>query len=170
LLVGCTTQEIEQNTDMQPKQNIFVEIPFLNPRLYVSFIAKDLSVQQVQATQLGASWSHCCGGYCADSPHVLQLRLEDIIAITLNLDNESIEFEIQFSDDYPPDSVIIRRWKAEYARGRQDISDVLDKYELIEAKDNIIHVVNDGNDYVYEVYATWAEGFSFYGFRTESME
>lgn len=149
--------------------------PVKAPLLYVSLITHDSPVQRVQAIQLTTSWMFIDengngSGYEADSAHPLQIQPSDFNEATLRLDSANGEIEIQFSDNHPPQSVSVQRWNAEYAAGTQDIADVLDKSEPVEINGNIIRASDDGRDYVYEVYATWAEGSSYYTFRMESTK
>ena len=95
------------------------------------------------------------------------MRPSDFDEITLHLNSGNSEIELRFSDDYQPVSVTAQRWDAKYNTGTQDITDVIDIGEPVEINGSKILVSDDGNDYIYEVYATWAQGSSYYVFRTE---
>ena len=129
------------------------EVPEKAPSLEVSLLS-----QSVQAIQLSTSWNGNISSYNSDSPHPLQLSPAEFDRATLSLDNGNGEIELQFSDDYPPQEISAVRWLAEYATGNQDIEDVFNKSEPVAISGNIISIVNDENDYIYEVYARWADG------------
>lgn len=144
-------------------------VPAEAPLLDVSFITDNLPIQCVQAAQLTTSW-FCADedgngrGYEADSPHPLQLR--DYSGITLFLENTNGEFEIQFSDNYPPQSVSVQRWDAVYAG--IDSTDAWDKGEPVAINGNRFRIENDECNYVYMVSAKWENGNSSYAFRTDN--
>lgn len=157
----------EQNTTSDVK-----EILKKAPSLYVSL---GTDSPPIKAIQLTTSWDWVDengngGGYEADSPHALQLHPSDYNECALRLVNENDELVLQFSDEYPPQSVSIQRWLAEYAVGEQNISDPLNKSETIEINGNILHIKDNGQDYIYEVYARWVEGSSYYAFRVDCIE
>ena len=142
------------------------------PRLDVAFSGNNGSEQRVQAIQLTTSWGVTYEdgtgrAYEADSAHALQVRLIDYDAATLSAGSAGGRIDLLFSDDYPPQSVSAKRWNAEYATGSQDIMGVFDKFEYVEISNGSIAAVSDGFDYIYEVYATWANGSSYYAFRVE---
>jgi len=148
-IIGCSEQKAQQTA----------------PLLAVTLNADNMPTQRVQASQLTTSWSPKNGetAYEIDSLHPLDLS--DYKEITLRLDNVVGEIEIEFSDNYSPLSVSIQRWSAEYI-GRWE--DVIDNGELVDVEQHRIFVNNDGNDYVYQIYATWEEGSSWYAFRLDS--
>ena len=157
---------------MPTPQRIPGDTPESAPRLDVVFTGNNVSEQRVQAIQLTTSWSVTYEdgtgrGYEADSAHALQVRLIDYDTATLNIGGAGGRINLLFSDDYPPQSVSVKRWNAEYATGSQDIMGVLDKSDYVEASDGFIVAISDGFDYIYEVYATWANGSSYYAFRLE---
>lgn len=103
-------------------------------------------------------------GYSADSFHPLQ-KQDGYGDVTLNLNNNGT-ITFLFSDNYPPQSVSVQRWNAEY--GGTDSVDVWDKGEPINVTGNTFQINDNGNDYIYEVYAKWNEGSSWYVFRIDS--
>jgi hypothetical protein len=125
--------------------------------------------ESVQALQLTTSWfflneDGTGGGYEADSPHALQLPLSEFDRASVALAAVNNEMILLFSDNLQPDSIIVRRWRAEHG-GRSDVSDVLNISEAVSIKDNVISVANDGQSYIYEVEASWEQGRSRYTFR-----
>jgi hypothetical protein len=125
--------------------------------------------QSVRATQLTNSWQTVDAdgngfGYFSDSVHPLQMQ--DYDAVTLALDNEDARIALRFGD-YAPQSVRVQRWNATYA-GTED-RNLLDGGEPIAADKTGFDVGDDGNDYIYEVYAMWPEGDSSYAFRIDSI-
>jgi len=152
------------------------ELPLrMAPSLEVVLIAENLPEQRMRAAQLTTSWMYIDEngmgrGINGDAPHPLQLR--DYGEITLQLESESAEFELLFSDDYPPQSVSVQRWDTKYI-GAEDMS-ALWNGEPVEVNENKIQVNDDGCDYIYEVYARWTEnnpmgsGSSHYAFRMDS--
>jgi len=128
--------------------------------------------QRVRTIQLGTAWSIAYEDgnirtTLADSAHTLQVNPEDYREATLYTSSLSGEILLHFSDDYPPQSVSVQRWNARYQTGSQNVSALLDKGEPVEAYETMIHLRNDGHDYVYEVSAFWADGRSTYTFRVE---
>jgi hypothetical protein len=125
--------------------------------------------ENVRATQLGASWfwideDGTGGGFESDSPHALQLPNRDRAVLF----TDGGEVLLQFGDDLPPTSISVQRWLAEYARGEQDINDVIGKNEIVELRDNAILIGSDMQDYVYSVFATFSQGNVTYTFRITS--
>jgi len=159
-LSGCTCQIEEQGCP-----------EIVAPWLYVSLLSESAPIQSVRTIQGVTNWyvhdedGNFCGGFLSDSPHSLQLSQADLDRVTLFLENGSNEIELQFST--PPHSISVRRWYAVYAEKSHE-DKPFDRYEIIEVDGYVIHIVDDGNDYIYEVYARWFEGLSLYTFRTES--
>lgn len=162
-------------------------IPKRTPQLYVSFRTENLPIQQFQAAQLSADWDPnigtdgqligdgpWTGGFSASAGHPLDIFVLDFYdsdGITFYLDGVDGEIELQFGDNFPPHSVYVRRWPATFAvpvdGGGSDM-DLWAQYELIAIVDAIIHINDNGNDYIYKVEARWPQGFSFYTFRINS--
>jgi hypothetical protein len=145
-----------------------VPIPERTPLLEVSLLTGN-SRQSVRAAQLTHSWRTVLPNgdgsqYFADSVHPLQMR--DYSSVTLTSNNENGKIELQW-DGYPPQSVTVtvQRWNAIY-EGTGDIS-VLESGERIPIDRNGFAIAGDGNDYIYEVYAKWPEGYSWYAFRVD---
>jgi hypothetical protein len=125
--------------------------------------------QSVQALQLTTSWiwknaDGTGGGYEADSPHALQLPQSEFDRASIALAAVNNEMILLFSDNLQPDSIIVRRWRAEHG-GRQDLSAVLDLSEIVSVNGNVIPITNNGQSYIYEVEASWEQGRSRYTFR-----
>ena len=139
------------------------------PTLELILLTEESSEQRIQAEQLTTSWSSNSGtGYEVDSDHPLALEQDRYSEIALCIAGESCEIKLIFSDKYPPQSISAQRWNAEYISSGKDISDeVRDKSEQVEVEDNKIIVYDDGNDYIYEIYAVWNNGNSRYSFYTE---
>jgi hypothetical protein len=149
--------------------DIAVPPPEKAPRLQLIFVEEELSAQHIQTAQLTTSWyvvdengdGH---GYEADSPHPLQLKSYDDITLQQHSSGGTIVF--YFTDDYPPQSVSVQRWNAEHTN--DESTEVWDSGEKIKADDNGFAITADGQDYVYEVYATWEQGNSRYAFRVDA--
>jgi len=160
---------------VRPTPQIVGGTPKKAPKLEVSLLNKDAHEQQrVETLQLTTSWgvSYQDGtgtgtgtGYEADSPHPLQLQQTEFAEATIYYTNLSAEIILQFSDDYPPQTITVQRWPSEYAYGSQDIQEHLGNSEHVTLSGSSIHVDDDGHNYIYEVSATWLEGRSFYTFR-----
>ena len=164
--------------------------PARTPLLYATVISDGLAVQHFQTLQLSNSWStgtftdadgNMVFGpeYCASSFHPLDVWALDILAwleweddaVTIRLDGADVEVALQFSDDFPPDTIYARRWPAEFADSVNDGGSDMGlwfQYEPVEISGNIIRVRDDGNDYIYEIEAMWRQGRSSYTFRVES--
>jgi len=153
--------------------------PVKAPGLMIGMIhdnVPEYSEQYTHAIQLTTSWSITYEdgtgtGYESDSPHALQLGAEYFTdAFLLFYDSYGI-VEMQFSDNFPPETISVQRWNAVYATGNQDIEGLLNMGESVDVTENTFLVVDDGNDYVYEVYARWQEnGSSWYTFRINTKE
>ena len=91
-------------------------------------------------------------------------------AITISLVGSGDVIELRFINADQPQTISIMRWNAEYATGSQDISDVIGDGEPVFINWNTlsISIADNGHDYIYEVFATWHEGSSYYTFRTLS--
>ncbi|MCL2077528.1 MAG: hypothetical protein FWH08_03880 [Oscillospiraceae bacterium] len=177
---GGISEELEQTDEPQEAAPAPIAILFPNkaPSLDVSLIT-GTPIQSVKAIQLTTSWFFFDedgngSGFESDSPHALQLRPEAFDGSTLRLDSGSGEIELNFSDNYPPQTISVQRWSAEYVSENQDIADVLGKSELVEVSGNKIPIIDGGNDYIYEIYAKWTEGnatgSSWYTFRVSAAE
>jgi len=143
------------------------------PQLDVFFDTNDSNEQSIRAIQGTTSWlvvdENGDGfGYNSDSPHPLQLRLEDYAKATIHLSNLSRNtVELRFSDDHPPESLHVRRWDSVHAQGNQDIDAILDagETENVIVIENMMQIGDYGGDHIYEVVADWPEGRSHYSFR-----
>lgn len=141
------------------------------PRLEIVFIEDKLTEKRIQAAQLTTSWNYeeengKGYSYEADSPHPLQLN--DYDRITLQLHGTSAEIMLFFTDNFPPQSVSVQRWNAKYAG--DDLDGIWDNGEEIRLHENGFTIDDDGNDYIYEVYARWEQGSSYYAFRVNAAE
>jgi len=159
-LVGCNNNA--ENT-VAGRQNTLNE----PPALYVSFNSGDSSEQGFNAVRLSWTWSvldedGIIHTTCTDSCGALQLS--DYSDITLFLNDDSGEITLGFSDDYQPLSVSAKRWDVKYLEMESDVG-FWDEGESIEVIGSKISVRNDGINYIYEVYANWSEGNSYYVFR-----
>ena len=144
--------------------------PRTSPGLRVSLEAENQPTQGVQTIQGATNWFWNGGGYMSDSPHPLQRRPDDFAAVTLHLNGADGEIELRFSGNYSPSSVSAVRWRAEYATGTQPSDEVFDSWESVEVDGKTIRVSYDGEDYIYEVTASWpgTNSFASYTFRVIS--
>jgi hypothetical protein len=174
--VFVTEEDLISGIKPTPQQ-IIRDSPKNAPQLDVIFKSDNSPEQRVQAIQLTTSWSvdyedGTGTGVESDSPHALHLSpdLFNDTSIRLLAANGSIT--LQFSDDYPPEHVFVKRWNAlrGYKQDDWDIAHLLDLNESVEIDGNMIHVSHDGCDYIYEVYARWSNGESHYTFRTVDSE
>jgi hypothetical protein len=143
-------------------------IPEREPPLDVSLLTGD-QVQSVRAVRLPRSWQTVLPSgetvtLMADSPHPLHLK--DYSSVTLELNNESGRIALRW-EAYPPQTVTVQRWDAIY-EGTKDL-DVWYAGEQIPLEGHSFVIDDDGNDYIYEVYAAWPEGDSGYAFRVDSV-
>jgi len=153
-----------------PTPQIVGDTPEKAPMLGVSLLSEGVQEQLIEALQLTTSWrviyeDGTGTGYESDSPHPLQLRQTAFDEATLYFSNLSAEIMLQFSDDYPPQTLTVQRWPSEYAYGSQDIQEYLGDCEHVTLSGNSIQVDDDGHNYIYEVIATWPDGRSYYSFR-----
>ena len=163
-----------------------VEGPRRTPQLYVSLNIEDMSAQSFQALQLSNNWwptisdenAPQSGGYCATSYHPIDAWARDFLnylgreedAVTFFLYGTEGEIELLFSDNFPPQAIYVRRWPAEFAVLLADGSSDMElwfQYEPVEINDNTFRIINDGNNYIYEIEAIWPQGRSSYTFRVD---
>ncbi|MCL2426982.1 MAG: hypothetical protein FWD05_11680 [Oscillospiraceae bacterium] len=128
------------------------DIPRNSPQLFVVFTEGEQSTQRIQSIQGVTNWFWGDGGYLSDSPHPLQIHFDDA---TLFLNNQTGEIELEFSGEFMPIHITARRWSAEYATGTQPSDEMFNNWEEVEVNGKTIGVINDGNNYIYEVTATW---------------
>ena len=140
------------------------------PQLEVSLIINGnrFSEKPIESAQLTTSWSYIdengnSVGYEADSPHALQL--DNYNDITLRLNGNDGEISFFFGGGYSPKSVSIKRWNAIHYMGREFIESSFNQNEPVAIIGNTLRVGNDGNDYIYEVYAVFEQGSVYYAFR-----
>jgi hypothetical protein len=107
-----------------------------------------------------------------DSPHPLQIPREDFwpqdglwSEATISMRTERTEIEFLF--DTPPQSVSVVRWNESYVEnlGSQEAGEAAGYYEPVESTVSGISIADDGYVYIYQVHATWEEGFSLFAFR-----
>ena len=172
LLSGCTSQTV---VGVSPAEEMDDEI--LAPWLYINLLSESLPIQNVRAIQGVTNWEVCdedgnCVGFLSDSAHSLQISQSGLAEVTLFLENETYKIELQFSQ--LPQSISVQRWNMEHwyaVRSDHDNMDrAMNEYEPVEIIETTIHLNNDGQNYIYEVHATWQEGFSLFTFRTESSQ
>ncbi len=90
-----------------------------------------------------------------DSAHPLQaieslLKIENIVEIE--------ELKISFSKT--PDSYMVCRWPDSCVGDNE----AFENFEKVEVSDDTITVADDGQGYIYEVRATWVQGYAHYAF------
>ena len=135
----------------------YYDIPARSPRLYLSLNTGGLSTQNFRATGGTTSWFLF---YQASGFHPLDFWRETQSDIDFNAfigqleDTGNGEIELIFSH-FPPDTVYVRRWRAEFIGMASDMRSV---YGLVEVNDNIIRISDNGYDYIYEVEAIWIRG------------
>jgi beta-lactamase regulating signal transducer with metallopeptidase domain len=160
LSVGFAVNRVE-------KEPASSTMPEKTPLLDVSLISANSIEQRVRAAQLTNDWyvedENGDGfGYAADSFHPLQ-KSDGYDEVTLFLYDGESEIKLSFSDNYPPQSISVQRWNAEYAGS--DSVDVWDNGEPIQVNGTAFYITDDRQDYIYEVSAKWQEGDSWYVFR-----
>jgi len=192
LLAACQTEPSPPTDVSQTDASQVASHPsYEAPQFYI-FLEPS---QGVQAIQLTTSWTvydeygNAISGVAFDSPHPLQLNPQDFAAATLQLSHRQdwhldwrfigMDFIYGYlPNSHLPHSISVTRWKAEYTIGNQDISDVIDRGEMVELISpggwtpgllaDMIPIFDDGYDYIYKVQAEWQEGYSVYTFRINS--
>jgi len=177
------TDKTEKTKETDSLQQITTNVPQYAPQLDVILLSDDSQEQTIKSIQLKTVWNTDFAGDNnneTDSPVALQLSSQDFNDATFRLNAKCDLILLHFRDDYPPDSVSVNRWHSihGYLNDRFSgvspdnyntyISNALDsiKPDTIDAAGNILHIENDGNDYIYEVHAQWENGESYYTFRT----
>jgi len=136
--------------------------------------------QTITVIQLRMSWLYydengVGRGIEADAAHPLQMKPNAFTDEAVNLSNvrcdciegkDHIAIELRFGNDYPPESFSVIRWNFDLVSGEQDIDELINLGERVEANGYIISIYDDGIDYLYAVYANWPEGRSDYAFKT----
>jgi len=144
------------------------------PRLYASLVAGSAPVQRIRALQLTTNW-HVTDengygrGVLSDSPHPLQLGLNQFSDVTLFLDYAA-EILVSFYVNYPPQYISVSRWRAELATGQQPSEADFNSAQVVETNGLTFTINDDGHSYIYEVVAYWPDNnsFSTYAFRVVS--
>ena len=180
LITGCGTrgdisaQGGESGVKPTP-QKINRNMPDDAPLLELALIsAGNAPEQHVRALQLGRSWSVAYEDGTGrtthtDSAHSLQVRPGEYEKASLLIESSGISVGLIFSGDYPPQALSVQRWNAVYNGGFDtDVSDIWDMGEPVSIYENTINILDNGSDYIYEVYARWEDGYSYYAFRVES--
>ena len=172
VLSGCAPH----NGDEVSYANDPFDIVLLAPRLSVSIASETALPRYIQAIRGTTNWSVCdeygmCSGFMSDSLHSLQLSRNDLYAVTLFLENGMNKIELQFSQS--PLTVSVIRWNMQHwyavKENHNNMGLAMNDYEIIEIIDNMMfYSCNDGQSYIYQVHATWQEGFSYFTFRTKA--
>ena len=149
-----------------------INAPKTAPKLYITLSEDDTS-QTVEALQLTTSWSVMYDqingtGYYADSSGPLSIPPEHMEARTLQFDSDNCMIELQFTDDYLPDSVFVQRWNTQYVETNNDYTGGYIYGEPVPVDRLTLQTSDDGCDYIYEVHATWLPGNSYYAFRVNA--
>jgi hypothetical protein len=171
--VDRASAEDEATGTVNPAQAIPQKAPLLDISLVTVSLDGNSQSQisrEVRAAQLTNSWyitdENGEGfGYSADSIHPLQ-KQDGYGDVTLTLNGKGT-VTLMFSDNYPPQSVSVQRWNAKVA-GTDSFAE-FGNGEPVNVSGNTFEAYDDGNDYIYEVYAKWNEGDSFYVFSTKSF-
>jgi len=159
---------------VEPLKRIVGGAPEKAPELVVSILQDSSPLQQFHAIQLTNNWyviDEDGNGfaYGIDCAHAMQLDEETYAMATFFLAGASGIINIRFTDDFPPQSISVIRWNADYVTGSQDIGHILDIGESVIINGDTFSISNDGITYIYEVYATWPDnGSSWYAFRVET--
>jgi hypothetical protein len=103
-------------------------------------------------------------GYNSDSSGPLSIPPERMKMSTLFIDTENCIIEIQFTDDYLPETVVVQRWNTKYVENKQDYAGGYFNGEPVPIDGFTFRISDDGDDYIYEVHATWLPGNSYYAF------
>ena len=137
------------------------------PTLYIGSNTRNSSEQDFNAVRLSWTWSVSQKDGNSRTSHADAsgpLHLSDYSAITLFISEDIADITLHFSDDYQPLSISAKRWDTKLL-GMESDTGFYDEGEPIEVSSSMISVQNDGIDYIYEVYANWDEGNSYYVFR-----
>ena len=138
------------------------------PALYVSLNAESSPEQRISATRLSWTWSVPQGDGTTVTTHTdacSALQLSDYSEIMLFINDDNAEINFSFNDDYLPQSISTRRWDVKFLEMESD-GGFWDEGEPLEViSDNKLSARNDGIDYIYEIYASWEMGNSYYVFR-----
>lgn len=131
------------------------------PRLYVELAGDE--GQRISAIRGLTNWRHECPDgrtvyFMADSPHSLQISQADLAQATLYLHEGVNEIGLFFS--LPPQTVSVVRWN-EAAEPQAGVPG-----SAVALTGRAIIVEYSGYSYIYEVRATWEQGFSHFTFRT----
>ena len=155
------------------------DIPEHSPQLFVSITANGLPIQGFSAAQGTTSWSPPVAfmdrwqigdtisdiGYEASGEHPLDFwrRTWDCIDFdTFQADLYGVDGEIiiRLESDFRPTLLYVKRWNVNYI-GMS--SEMWNAYESIEVTGNLFRIHNNGNDYIYEIVASWARGEHQFG-------
>jgi len=167
------TAEPSEEAPSSPSGNID-NAPEQAPTLDISLVAEGFPEQHIQAIQLTTEWhlhfdDDTGYSYMTDSCHALQMLPDDFSESSFIADYTNYTITLNFSDNYLPETIAVQRWYAEYARGiNNDVSVLSENGESVEVDENSIYIRDDGHDYIYEVYARWQNGSSYYTFRVIS--
>jgi len=180
IATGCGDSQSEtyseENTGIQELP------PHLDVHLH-NTLAPSRQGQTIPAIQLGMSWLYydengVGKGIEADAPHPLQMKPDAFADATVNMSTvrcdciegmNHIAVELSFGDNYPPESFSVTRWDFKLVTGDQEIDDLISLGEQVEADGYKITIFDDGNDYLYAVFANWSEGRSYYTFKTSAI-
>ena len=175
--IGCNsfanTESVLLKETALTQQYVLMDTPEKAPMLDATLMEGNSLEQHIQAIQLTTRWDYYYEDgtgvvYHADSAHPLQIRMVDFDVATFDIGVADGEIVLQFCDNYPPQSISAQRWNVMYATDRQDISDIINNGEPVDIENNIILVISDGYDYIYEIHAEWSNGSSYYTFLTLS--
>ena len=149
-----------------------INAPRTAPKLYVALEAADRA-QTAEALQLTTGWSIMYDqvngfGYFTDSSGPLSTLPEQTAASTIMVDGENCILKLQFTDDYLPEVVYIKRWNVEQVENMQDFDSVYLSGEPVPVDDFTFRISNDGHSYIYEVHAKWLPGYSYFAFMTSA--
>ena len=140
------------------------------PNLHLTLITEDAESVNFRAIQLGQSWCTMLICFNSDSPHPLQLSSHEFEYTTFYLDDSMGEIRLRFRPNNQPNYIRILRWRVDPSDYLIDDEDNYNEYEYVEVIDNIIFVIGDSHDYIYEIDARWDRGRAIYTFRINSAE
>ncbi|MDR0272398.1 MAG: copper amine oxidase N-terminal domain-containing protein [Clostridiales bacterium] len=117
--------------------------------------------RKIPAAQLSYSWQSDGVAIDSDSPHPLQLS--DYAPYTLAVETPGAQVQLEFGT--APLLYHVHRWNAELADTENLSASWYELNEHVEVENNVFSFADDGNNYIYTVFAEWEQGRSIYAFR-----
>jgi hypothetical protein len=181
LCAGCTPGEIRQTAETPDPSPEPSAAPTMartpdsgdlqqpqRPNLSVSYLVADSTGERVAASctakKGGSSWDYAVSNW--QTRRIIRDGTGPLMYPSFSgaeLETQSVDAVLQLTFDYPPETITVQRWEAKY---HNDQSALISRAETIAVTENRISVLADGHAYIYEVYATWPQGYVQFGFRT----